>query len=80
MRRTFVQRYTATLADGSVVDVCCGPALSKLDELVSYRRVGDPTLGTCCHIVSVSATEEVLQAIDETLLAEWFEANAWRAA
>lgn len=47
-KKRIVQRFMARLRDGRVVDVCCGPAVAKLD-LVGYWPVGDAKAGVCCH-------------------------------
>ena len=50
MKQPIIQRYRVTTENGSVVRVCCAPAITALPvKVVAYEPVGKPVTGVCCH-------------------------------
>lgn len=50
MKQPIIQRYRVTTEVGSVLRVCCGPAITALPvKVAAYEPVGPAVPGVCCH-------------------------------
>lgn len=81
MKQPVIQRYRVTTESGSVVRVCCAPAIAALPvKVTAYEAVGKPATGVCCHKVDRGPVRAWLDAQRRPMwqVQEWLARRAGR--